>query len=176
MGRGKKGKKAAPGTWLERNLFCSRAYLELTGFAPQLLIIFLSKRDMSNPRRIVMNKDSITMTFKELEGFYISHEAPGFLKFRKDLSKGISRPRIVRAIDSLLAHGFIQVVHRGGAYQQDKSVYGLVEDWRNWLPGVAIRTREPDTRARGYNCRLKKPNPAYESVPLHTNEPVPIID
>jgi hypothetical protein len=173
VARAKKGKKAAPGTWVERDLFNSRAYLELTGFAPQLLILFLGKRDISSDR-LVRNKDAITMTFAELEGFYLSHESKGLRGLREDLPKGISRPRIVRAIDGLLSHGFIRIVRRGGAYQQDKTVYGLVDDWRLWQPGNAIRTREPDTRAMGYNGKRKKSNLAYETVPIHTNETVPM--
>ena len=129
---------------------------------------------MNNPGRVVTNKDAITMTFLELENIYKSHESEGLQKFRKDLPKGIWRPRIVRAIDCLLAHGFIRIVRRGGAYQKDMTVYGLVDDWRLWQPGIVYRTREPDTRQRGYNGRLKKTNPAYENVPIHTNETVPM--
>ncbi len=172
MGRVKKGKKAAPGTWVERDLFNSRAFHDLSGFAPQLLILFLGKRDISSDK-LVRNKDAITMTFAELEGFYMSHESIGLRGLRKDLPKGISRPRIVRAIDCLLGHGFIRIVRRGGAYQQDKTVYGLVDDWRFWQPGNMIRAREPDTRKMGYNGRRKKSNLAYETVPIHTNETVP---
>lgn len=174
MGLRKKGKKAPPGTWLERDLFHSRAFLELSGFAPQLLILFLSERDMNNPGRVVTNKDAINMTYVELEKIYSSYESQGLKATRKDLPKGICRPRIVRAIDCLLAHGFIRIVRRGGAYLMDKTVYGLVDDWRLWQPGIVYRTREPDTRQRGYNGRLKKSNPAYEAVPIHTNETVPM--
>jgi hypothetical protein len=169
----KKGKKAPPGTWLERDLFTSRAYLELTGFAPQLLVLFLAKRDMSSDR-LVRNKDTITLTFLELENIYHRHETQGQQAFRGNLPRGISRPRIVRAIDSLLAHGFIRIIRRGGAYQQDKTVYGLVEDWRLWRSGIVCGTRGPDTRQRGYNGRLRKSKLAYESVPIHTNESVPM--
>jgi hypothetical protein len=163
----------APGTWVERDLFTSRAYLELTGFASQLLILFLSKRDMSNPERIVKNKDAITMTFLELEKIYASYESRGLRDVRQNLPKGITRPRIVRAIDKLLTHGFLRVVHRGGAYKKDKTVYSLVDDWRLWQPGITFSTRKPDTRQRGYNGRLRKSKPAYETVPIDTNEAVP---
>jgi hypothetical protein len=175
MSRNKKGKKAAPGTWFERDVFTSRAYLELTGFAPQLLVLFLAKRQI-NSDKIVMNKNDITMTYLELENIYHRHEVHGQEVVRDNLPRGISRPRIVRAIDILLAHGFIRIVRRGGAYQQDKTVYGLVEDWRFWRPGVVFSKREPDTRQRGYNGRLKKSNLAYETVPLHTNETVPALE
>jgi len=172
--RNRKKRKAAPGTWIERDLFTSRAYLELRGFASQLLVLFLAKRDFSNEKK-VLNKDSITMTYIELENFYYRQEAnlKGVrLAEQSSLPKGISRPRITRAIEQLLAHGFIKIVHRGGAYQQDKTVYALIDDWQWWRPGMICRKREPDIRKRGYNG--KKSKLANETVPIHTHETVPI--
>lgn len=163
MGKRKnRSKKAAPGTWLERDMFTSRAFLELRGFAPQLLILFLGKRDIDRDKR-VLNKDSIYMTFLELENIYHRHESKGLARGREGLPRGITRPRIVRAFDKLLAHGFLRIVRRGGAYQKDKTVYGLCDDWMLWQPGIVFKRREPDTRRRGYNGRLKK-NPANETV------------
>ena len=46
---GKKKRKKGnfkSGTWVERELFMSRAYHALSGFAPQLLTLFFGKRDM----------------------------------------------------------------------------------------------------------------------------------
>ena len=176
MARSKKRKKKAPsGTWFEREMFTSRAYLELTGFASQLLVLFLAKRDIDKERK-VRNKNSITMTYIELENFYQRREAnlKGSRQYEKsNLPKGISRPRITRAIEKLLAHGFIKIVHRGGAYHQDKTIYALTDDWRLWRPGMVIRKREPDTRKRGYNSK-KKTNLAHETVPIHAHETVPI--
>jgi hypothetical protein len=169
----RKGKKSPSGTWIERDLFTSRAYLELSGFAPQLLVLFLAKRDISADKT-VKNRDAITMTYIELENFYCRrHEAQGQQTTQVDLPRGISWPRIIRAIDNLLEHGFIRIIRRGGAFQQDKSVYGLSEDWRLWRPGIVFKKREPDTRqGRGYNGRAKKSKLAHENVPIHTHENV----
>ncbi|MFH7326615.1 hypothetical protein [Desulfurivibrio sp. C05AmB] len=177
MDRGKKkSRKMQPGTWLERDLFTSPAFLELGGFAPQLLILFLGKRDIDPNTKVVVNRDNITMTFIELEQFYERRE-----KQLKDQGSGtlaplpkggIKRPRITRALDQLLAHGFIRIIRRGGAYKKDKTIYGLTEDWRFWRPGTVIRSREPDTRRLGYNGRKTKI--AHENVPIHTHENVPI--
>ena len=41
---GKKKPKLPPGTFIERDLFESPAFLALRGFAPQLLILILGKR------------------------------------------------------------------------------------------------------------------------------------
>ena len=45
MAQKKKGKFKS-GTWVEHEMYMSRAFHALTGFAPQLLIMFLGKRDM----------------------------------------------------------------------------------------------------------------------------------
>jgi len=175
-GRNKKKSKFPPGTWVERKLFMSRAFLELTGFAAQLLILFLGKRDIGKDKK-VLNKDSITMTYVELENLYHRREAnlKGCqLQEQKNLASGISRPRITRALEQLLAHGFIEIRHRGGAYQKDKTIYALIDDWQWWRPGMVIRKREPDTRCRGYNS--KKTKRAHENVPIHTHENIPIDD
>lgn len=172
-GRNKKKHRAPPGTWVERDMFMSRAFLELSGFAVQLLILFLAKRDITHERK-VLNKKSITMTYLELENIYHRREGQreGKPFGQADLARGISRPRIIRAIDQLLAHGFIEIVHRGGAYQQDKTVYALTDEWQFWRPGTIFRKREPDTRRRGYNG--KRVNVAHENVPVHTHNTVPI--
>ena len=143
--KSKKGKFKS-GTWVEREMFMSRAYLSLSGFAPQLLILFLGKRDF-NSQRECKNKGNITMTYAELENIFNRGKRSQFGGKEKD---GITRPRIIRAIDELLAKGFIQIVHQGGAYKQDKSIFALSEDWRIWHPGVVFSERKKDTRTRGY--------------------------
>jgi hypothetical protein len=41
----KRKPKQPPGTWVERELFQSKAFHSLGGFAPQLLILFLGKEN-----------------------------------------------------------------------------------------------------------------------------------
>ena len=147
MGKKKSGKFQGSGTWLPRELYTSRAYLSLSGFAPQLLILFYGKRDMRqvSGKWVCKNSHSITMTYIELENIFNQH--------RDHLNQGdngITRPRIIRAIDELLAKGFIEIVRKGGAYKQDKTLYALSEDWRLWHKGAVFKKRERDTRTRGF--------------------------
>jgi len=141
--KNKKGKFKA-GTWVEKELFTSRAYLSLTGFAPQLLVLFLGKRDRRNDQFV--NLHNLTMTYAELENIY-NRGNRNLMNEKKD---GISRPRIIRAIDDLLAKGFIEIMHQGGAYKQDKTIFALIDDWRFWHKGLVFRNRPKDTRTRGY--------------------------
>jgi len=135
--------KQAPGTWIERTLWESPAYNALRGYAPQLLTHILGKRQFENIRvgkkqkRICKNCDSLNVTYVE---------------FKK---KGITQPRMTRALDQLLEKGFLTVVHQGGAFQQDKAVYALSENWQFWRPGTVFETRKKETVKRGC-CEPKK--------------------
>jgi len=130
--------KVPPGTWIERELFESKAFLSLRGFAPQMLILFLSKRQFrkvgkpGKERRTCVNCNNITMTYIELRKKY-----------------GITEPRVARAFDDLLAKGFIEYEHHGGAYKRDKSVFRLSDSWCLWRPGMVINMRHNDVK-RGF--------------------------
>ena len=139
---GKKA-KAPPGTCLERSIFESKAFLSLRGFAPQMLILFLGKRDIKTvgeqgrQQRVCVNKDSLTFSYIEAQQKH-----------------GIRKQRFVRALDELMAKGFIKIEHQGGAFQKDKSVYALSEQWRVWKEGRVIFSREKDVQ-RGYRKPTK---------------------
>ena len=140
-----KGKKLPPGTWVERTLFQSKAFLELRGFAPQLLILILGKRSIetisngNRKERICVNENSLTFTYLEAQKKY-----------------SISKPRLTRAFDELLAKGFLKIQHQGGAYKQDKTIYGLAYEWALWSKGIVFSKREKDCIARGYRKPKRK--------------------
>ena len=140
-----KSKHKSKGTFIERDMFESAAYLGLKGFAPQLLILILGKRQFSKPqgrkgkeKRICKNCDSLNVTYTE------------FLSTYK-----ITQPRMTRAIDQLLAKGFLSRVYPGGTFRQDKAVYFLSTNWIIWRPGTIFETREKEGIARGF-CKPKK--------------------
>jgi hypothetical protein len=156
-----KKKKLPPGTWIERDMFESKAYLSLKGFAPQLLTLILSKRwfetvgRKGKEKRICINRDSITFTYIEAKTKY-----------------GITKSRLSRAIGELLAKGFITIVHRGGGYKQDKTIYGLSDKFLIWQPGTVFETRKKEKVQRGF-CKSKT-KVTRENVPIHGHESVPI--
>lgn len=135
--------KLSPGTWLERKMFESQAYLSLRGFAPQLLSLMLGKRQFDKmgkkgrEQRVCLNCDSLSFTYVEAEKKY-----------------GITKTRLARAFDELLAKGFLTCRHHGGGYKQDKSIYALAEKWEFWAPGSTFEKREKDTVQRGF-CKPK---------------------
>jgi hypothetical protein len=68
---------------------------------------------------------------------------------------GVTEPRATRAFDDLLAKGFIEYQHHGGAYKRDKSVFSLSEKWCHWTPDTVISKREHDVK-RGFQGQRKK--------------------
>jgi len=152
--------KLSPGTWIERDLFESAAFSDLRGWSPQLLIIIYGKRRFEmrgrkgKEKRFCTNEDSITMTYIEAQKKY-----------------GITNPRLTRAIDELLAKGFITIVYHGGNYKQDKTIYGLSDQWMLWRPGAVFEARPRDAATRGH-CKPKT-KVANVNVPIHTNVNVP---
>ena len=136
--------KLPPGTWIEREMFESKAYIDLKGFAPQLLTLFLAKRQFEyvgrkgKQKRVCVNRDQLVLTYIEAEKKY-----------------GVSKPRFSRALAELLAKGFVTLVNHGGTYKQDKSLYGLSDRWMLWQPEIVFETRKKREVARGY-CKPKK--------------------
>ena len=134
--------KASPGTWVEKELWESKAFCFLQGFAPQLLLFFLGKRQFDyvgrkgKEKRVCVNCDKINLTYVEMK------------KYR------ISQPRMTRAIDQLLEKGFISIVNPGGGYNQDKAIYTLIDKWRIWHPGACLEKRKQDSVTRGF-CKPK---------------------
>ena len=171
--------KSKPGTWVERDVYMSRAFLELSGFGPQLLVLLLGKRRIDRETNECTNRDKITMTYAELENIHNRGMSNGMKRLigigeENRTKDGVSRPRISRAFDELLAKGFIQIIFHGGAYKHDKSVYGFTDEWRYWKLGQVVRIREKETRTKGFLNKYKKPIVANVSVPIHTDVSVPI--
>ena len=132
------------GTFVERDMFESPAYLSLKGFAPQLLIIVLGKRKFDNhgrkgkEKRVCTNCDKLHITYTEFKNEY-----------------GISQPRMTRALDELLAKGFLSIRYQGGRYREDKTVYSLSTNWVIWKQGSVFESRLRETVKRGF-CHPKK--------------------
>ena len=134
----------ASGTFVERELYQSKAFISLSGAAPQVLINFLGKRKfqkhkIKNQKKYVCgNGDSIHFTYIEAQK-----------------SLGITQPRFTRAIDELLAKGFISVVKPGGSGENDKAIYAMVEKWLLWKPGEVIEKRQKYLASKGF-CKPKR--------------------
>ena len=148
------GKPKAGGTFIKREMYQSKAFLALgcrgngvySSLSPQLLILFLDKRQFVKPKgkkgrngkRVCVNADNLSMTYGEVEKKY-----------------GVTKPRFTRAIDELLAKGFIEVKHHGGAYKRDKTIYSLSDEWMLWRTGLVCNSRPKKDVKRGFQGQGK---------------------
>jgi hypothetical protein len=86
----------------------------------------------------------------------------------------MTQPKATRAIDELLAKGFIEIVEYGGAYEKHKSVYALIDDWMNWKVGdtpIRLRKRERQRGYQGKGLGSVKQKTAHTNVAHpHTHE------
>lgn len=150
--------KSSGGTFVKRELYKSKAFLALGSAAPQVLILFLDKRQMRLVKHgkkqdwICTNSDTISFTYIEAVEKY-----------------GFTKSRFSRAIGDFLKKGFISIKHRGGAYKRDKSIYALSDKWRSWRPGTVFEERKRERVQRGF-CKPKRANSTSKIVPLHSNE------
>jgi hypothetical protein len=127
------------GTWVERDLFESHAFIALGGVAPQILIYILGKRKFTGTgkTKICLNGKGIKLTYIELKKL------------------GITQPRATRGFDELLAKGFIKIEHHGGRCQKDQSVYSLSNQYLLWEKGKVFSAR-PDGLKKGFQNGKKK--------------------
>lgn len=124
------------GTFIERDLFESPAFISLGGVAPQMLIYLLGKRDFRQPNknskaRTCVNEDNLTFSYIELKKL------------------GITQPRGTRGFNDLLAKGFVTIKHHGGGCQKDQNVYALSNRWLLWKKGTVLEKR-PQVMKRGF--------------------------
>ena len=129
------------GTFVERDLFESPAFISLGGVAPQMLIYLLGKRDFRKPNknskaRICVNEGDLKFSYIELKKL------------------GITQPRGTRGFDDLLAKGFITIKHHGGGCQKDQNVYALSNRWLLWKKGTVLEKR-PRVMKRGFQNAYK---------------------
>jgi hypothetical protein len=148
--------KAPAGTWFEREMFQSKAYHALNGWAPQMLTIFLSKRIIIKTGR--RGKESrCCINCAELEFSYAEAKK----------CFDITVPRFTRALDELLAKGFISISYHGGTHRHDKSKYSLSDKWRIWTPGSILEARQRESIHRGFQGKKQKSHTKPESY-THT--------
>ena len=106
------------GIYIERDILESDAYWHLTGSAPQVYMVFLMKRILSdkpfgkNKVRLIANNGEITYTYLEAQN---NHWIP--------------KSNFLRARDQLIKVGFIEIAEDGGCHHTTK--YSISNNWQN---------------------------------------------
>jgi len=53
---------------------------------------------------------------------------------------------IWRAIQEIMAHGFLKIIHYGGTAKGDYNVYAMKEAWKTWEPGKVCFKSRPNRK------------------------------
>lgn len=124
----------------------SDAFISLRGVAPQLLLLFLTRRVMQRigPRGkqkwICVNASDLRFTYAEAKRRF-----------------GISNGRFTRAIDNLIGYGFLDLLRPGGCWMKEHSIYAFSDRWEQFgQPGFTPGTRPIDPVKRGFRDPSKR--------------------
>ena len=129
------------GIYIERDILESEAYWYLTGSAPQVYMVFLMKRILSDKAfgkdkaRIVANNGEITYTYLEAQN---NHRIP--------------KSNFLRARDQLIKVGLIEIAEDGGYHHTTK--YAISNNWRNYPEQTFERSKSGNLV--GMKTRWKK--------------------
>ena len=140
------------GIYIKRDILESAAYWHLTGAAPQVYMVFLMKRELSDKgfgkdkARIVVNNGEITYTYLEALN---NHWIP--------------KSNFLRARDQLIKVGLIEIVEDGGCHHTTK--YAISNNWRNYPEQTFERSKSGNLV--GVKTRWKK-----DTVKSGTNNPI----
>ena len=139
-----KKKYKAGGIYIEREIYQSEAFLSLGKNAMKVLFALLDNR-MREPKRKANDRKGIKrkQRFVNLDRLEITY---GILeKVYK-----INRSSIPKAIDELLAKGFIKIIYHGGACKHDKSIYAWSNNYLIWKPKTTPFEVRPKRERHGY--------------------------
>ncbi len=135
------------GFYWERDLYQSDAFSSLGKNSIKVLIALLDNRQREkssmakdkkgNKRKPqFINLDRLEIPYGTLEKVY-----------------KINRSSIPRAIDELLAKGFIEISYHGGACRHDKSQYALSDKYLLWTAGASPFATRQRREKHGYQGR-----------------------
>ena len=143
------------GIYIERDILESDAYWDLTGAAPQVYMVFLMKRILSdkpfgkNKVRLIANNGEIIYTFKEA---FKNHRIP--------------KSNFLRARDQLIKVGLIEIADDGGCHHTTK--YAISNNWQNYPEQTFERSKSGNLV--GIKTRWKK-----DTVKSGTNNPISTV-
>jgi hypothetical protein len=112
-------KKRSNRLFVERDLVKSKAWMSLGGIAPQVYLVFCAKCQVWRPKGsrtyTITNNGEIHFSYAEAKKSY-----------------GITAPRFRRAIDDLIAKGFIDIESTGMGVHKALTYYRISERWRSY--------------------------------------------
>jgi DNA-binding MarR family transcriptional regulator len=107
--------------YIDRKLIKSKAFFDLNATSIKVLLIFFSKRQMTHigrgkkKRWVCTNNGNIYFTYREAKEQY-----------------EITYPAFSRAIDELVANGFIDITRPGIGKKRVSTLYAISERWKDY--------------------------------------------
>lgn len=144
------------GIYFERRVYLSDAYKALSKNARMVLLAMLDSRQTNPAFKPRVKKGHRAQRFIGLDNIKMP-----YVQLRD--TYGVPTGSIPRAIDDLLAKGFVEVRHAGGAGEHDMTIYALVEDYLSWQAGTVLRRRRKDVRRGFQGRRLGATDPEKQS-------------
>lgn len=142
---------------MRRNVLINHEMLNSTAFRK----LFRGKATAAYVLLIFMQKRKWTKTGRRKKIEYV--DEPIAFSFWEAKNRGISQSSFFRAVNALIALGFLDPEHRGGIYGKDVSTFRLSERWRKYgTPDFKVVKRDrrmyhgQDIRS---NIRRKKDRP-----------------
>jgi hypothetical protein len=135
--------------YVTRSLFTSLAWWSLGATSCKVYMIFLTKRQMEEikiegkPGKrekawTIKNNGEIVFSYSEAKTRY-----------------GINTGRFARAIDELLAVGFIDIAHSGFGLHKDRTLYTISDRWKLYGTDKFVEAKR---QKRGVKLGFKKGN------------------
>ena len=135
---------------IERSMFSSKAWRSLTSTSKIVLADFLCKRQMEeikHPKRgsewAIKNNGKITYTYAEAE------------------KRGIPRSSFQRAIDELIAKGFISIAQSGAGVVKAATLYWIDDRWKDYGTSRFTHRRRPRKRRWTRGVGFQKGHPKF---------------
>ena len=135
-------KDGKQGIFVERILYRSMAFKQLSKSATVILLEFLGRRRLERRGSdwTVTNNGKITLSYREAEKLF-----------------GFVPSTMAKSISQLVEYGFITIAHQGIRTSKDSSKYAISERWRDYGTDKFIeQTRQKDTRKLGFACTKRK--------------------
>ena len=122
--------------WTDKSLRESSAFRSLHGTALLVLMDFHSKKHMKKKDRqkhVLTNNGELVYTYREAQ------------------TRGIGPSTFMKALDTLIGRGFIDVTATGEGRYRSESRYALSNRWRHWETDAFIPAkRNPHGRNKAY--------------------------
>ena len=135
---------------LEQKMIKAKAWLSLNGVAKDVYLIFRTKcqvvKSRGKPGRhgpVILNNGEIIFTYEEAKVMY-----------------GISHSRFNRAIDDLVAKGFIDIGQTGMGLHKMATGYAISERWRKYGTSEFVQKERP--KAKQFNVGFKPENDLWK--------------